>query len=97
MSTKDIKREFNDVSEVKAHRVDSTGCIFQLLNSPIGLIVYVGEEDVYAIWDGQDEFVGGQSHLINTMEGFEPSPVHMLATKVELAELQEAARYIRSM
>ncbi|EMW0060117.1 hypothetical protein ABIV32_001529 [Salmonella enterica subsp. enterica] len=97
MSTKDITREFNDVSEVKAHRIDSSGCIFQLLNSPIGLIIYVSDNDVYAIWDGQDEFVGGQEHLINTAEGFEPSPVHMLATHVELSELQEAARHIRSM
>ncbi|ECW0786363.1 TPA: hypothetical protein ACGIMR_000504 [Salmonella enterica subsp. enterica serovar Javiana] len=97
MKTKDITRTFNDVSEVKEHRIDSTGCIFQLTNSPIGLIIYVGEEDVYAIWDGQDEFVGGNGHLINTHEGFEPSPVHMLATSVKLSELDKAAKHIRSM
>ncbi|EIC3047304.1 hypothetical protein LAB19_001638 [Salmonella enterica subsp. enterica serovar Manhattan] len=95
--TKDIVRTFENVAEVKEHRVDSTGCIFQLLDSPIGLIVYVGEDDVYAIWDGQDTFVGGNSHLINTCEGFEPSPVHMLATHVELSELEDAARHIRKM
>ncbi|EMN7889659.1 hypothetical protein AAIQ24_000290 [Salmonella enterica] len=97
MVTKDIKRTFETMIDVKENRVDSTGCIFQLMNSPIGLIVYVGEEDVYALWDGQDEFVGGQSHLINTPEGYEPTPVHMLATHVELSELEAAALKIRSM
>ncbi|EDJ1642470.1 hypothetical protein GE888_06385 [Salmonella enterica] len=97
MVTKDIARTFENMIDVKENRADSTGCIFQLLNSPIGLIVYVGEDDVYAIWDGQDEFVGGQSHLINTPEGYEPTPVHMLATHVELSELEAAALKIRSM
>ncbi|EAR3610317.1 hypothetical protein GTA75_003308 [Salmonella enterica] len=97
MKTKDIARTFDTVIDVKENRVDSTGCIFQLLNSPIGLIIYVGEEDVYAIWDGQDEFLGGQTHLIHTPEGYEPSPVHMLATHVELSDLEDAARKIRSM
>ncbi|MGG7125615.1 hypothetical protein, partial [Salmonella enterica] len=55
-------------------------------------IVYVGEDDVYAIWDGQDTFVEGNSHLING-----DAPVQLLATHVELAELEDAARYIRKM
>lgn len=90
--TKDITRTFESAVDVKEHRIDSTGCIFQLLNSPIGLIVYVGEDDVYAIWDGQDTFVEGNSHLING-----DAPVQLLATHVELAELEDAARYIRKM
>lgn len=35
MVTKDIKRTFDTVIDVKENRVDSTGCIFQLLNSPL--------------------------------------------------------------
>ncbi|EAQ4316359.1 TPA: hypothetical protein ACVQ66_003580 [Salmonella enterica subsp. enterica serovar Javiana] len=97
MKTKDIARTYETMIDVKENRVDSTGCIFQLMNSPIGLIVYVGEEDVYAIWDGQDEFVGGQSHLIHTPEGFDPTPVKLLAMHVELSELEDAARRIRGM
>ncbi|EDQ0980144.1 hypothetical protein GRG99_002390 [Salmonella enterica subsp. enterica serovar Virchow] len=88
--TKDITRVFETAVDVKENRIDSTGCIFQLLDSPIGLIVYVGEDDVYAIWDGQDTFVEGNSHLING-----ESPVHLLATHVELSELEDAARHIR--
>ncbi|EHH6189133.1 hypothetical protein J8P63_003417 [Salmonella enterica] len=97
MTTKDIARTYETMIDVKENRLDSTGCIFQLLNSPIGLIVYVGEDDVYAIWDGQDEFVGGQSHLINTPEGYDPTPVQLLAMHVELSELEAAAVKIRSM
>lgn len=90
--TKDITRTFESVVDVKEYRGDSTGCIFQLLNSPIGLIVYVGEDDVYAIWDGQDTFVEGNSHLING-----DSPVHLLARDVKRDELEDAARHIHKM
>lgn len=33
MKTKDIKIEFETVDDVREHRIDSTGCIFQLTNS----------------------------------------------------------------
>ncbi|EMX53384.1 hypothetical protein UZG11_11070 [Escherichia coli] len=52
---------------------------------------------MYAIWDGQDEFKGGNSHLINTHEGFDPTPVCMLAYHVTLDELPEASARIRRM
>lgn len=97
MKTKDIKIDFETIDDVREHRIDSTGCIFQLTNSPIGLIIYVAEDDVYAMWDGQDEFKGGNSHLINTHEGFDPTPVCMLAYHVTLDELPEASARIRKM
>lgn len=97
MKTKDITTTFETVDDVREHRIESTGCIFQLTNSPIGLIIYVAEDDVYAMWDGQDEFQGGNSHLINTHEGFEPTPVLMIAHHVTMDELPEASARIRRM
>lgn len=59
MKTKDIKIDFETVDDVREHRIDSTGCIFQLTNSPIGLIIYVAEDDVYAMWDGRMSLKAG--------------------------------------
>ncbi|HCN7864163.1 TPA: hypothetical protein N6384_004519 [Escherichia coli] len=85
------------VKDIVDNRKDAVGKIFQLPESPIGLIIYVTEDDVYAIWNGNDTFHPGNGHLINTMEGEEPQPVHLLAHSVTIDELEDASKHIRSM
>ena len=85
------------VKDIYDNRQEAVGKIFQMTASPIGLIIYIDENDVYAMWDGTDKFTGGNNHLIFTVEGYEPQPVHLLATDVTIDELEGAAIHIRSM
>ena len=62
------------------------------------LFTLIREGKLAANWPlEQDEFKGGNSHLINTHEGFDPTPVCMLAYHVTLDELPEASARIRKM
>lgn len=85
------------VLDIYNNRKEAVGKIFHMTASPIGLVIYIGENDVYAIWDGSDKFIGGNGHLINTQEGWEPQPVQLLAVDVSVDELEDAAKRINSM